>query len=125
MFLVPGLLYRGSEWSNGVSESINNVRLPPLSNAGIKGPQGRMFPVFDMDRVLLAVALTTGSAGDQTPLYYLDFEMDQLTMIARSIGAYIGRLLRALEAGDFEVTRHGLQWTRDPIEVSSSMTPIA
>jgi len=77
-----------------------------------------------MDRVLLAVALSPGSADDHSPLLYVDFEMDQLTMVAHSVGAYVGRLLQALEAGDFEVTRHGLRWTHDPVEISPEMTPL-
>jgi hypothetical protein len=124
VFLVPGLLYRGSEWSIGVFSSISNVRLRALSNAvGIR-PEGKMFPVFDMDKVLLTVELTPSSSEGPTPLYCLDFELDQLTMIARSIDAYVALLLRALESRNFEVTRHGLRWTRDPIGLSRTMTPI-
>lgn len=124
VFLVPGVLYRGSEWSSEAFASISKMRLPALSNADGTGQPATLLPVFDIDRVLLTVALTTEPAGDQTPLFYLDFEMDQLTVIARSIGAYVLRLLRALEAGDFEVTPHGLRWAHDPIEISPEMTPI-
>ena len=122
VFLVPGVLYRGSEWSIETFESISNIRLPALSNAVGTGQPGTLLPLFDMDRVLLTVALPPEPAGE-TPLFYLDFEMDQLTMIARSVGAYVLRLLRALEAGNFEVTHHGLRWAHDPTEISPEMTP--
>ena len=124
VFLVPGVLYRGSGWSSDAFASICNFRLPALSNAGGERPPGKMLPVFDMDKPLLAVALTPESADSKAPLFYLDFEMDQLTMIARSTGAFIGRLLQELESANFDVTRHGLRWTRDPLALSRSMTPI-
>lgn len=124
VWLVPHLSFRGLQRSHAGYQRLRDAELPGVSNDSQKIPRGALFPVFDMDRAAIA-ALTFESPGQPTsPLYLLDFEMDQLTMVAHSMGAFINHLVRELETGNFEITEHGLMWKRDPLRFSRSMTPL-
>jgi cell wall assembly regulator SMI1 len=124
IWMVPDLGFRGLKSSLQAFSMIQNLDLPELSNAEVTFERGSLFPVFDMDKPAFAVRTTRGSRERQSPLYLLDFEMSQLTMVARSVTAFIAHLVRELEASNFLVTEHGLTWRHDPLMVSRTMTPI-
>lgn len=124
VWLVPSLGFRGLGASSQAFSIIQGLELPELSNSEVTFESGSLFPVFDMDKPSLAVIATRGARERESGLYVLDFEMGQLTMIARSMRAYIAHLLSELEAGNFVVTVHGLKWKRDPFRLSRTMTPI-
>ena len=122
--LVPDIGYRGLSRAVQEFSIIRDLELPQLSNAEGKLEPGSLFPVLDMDKIALAVVTTRESRERESPLFFLDFEMAQLTLPAHSVSAFIAHLLRALEACNFEVTRHGLTWSPDPLRLSPTMTPI-
>lgn len=124
IWLVPSVGFRGLGASSQAFSIIQPLELPELSNGEVTFESGSLFPVFDMDKPSLAVIAARGSRQRESALYVLDFEMGQLTMVARSMSAYIAHLYSELEAGNFVVTVHGLKWKRDPIRFSRTMTPI-
>jgi len=82
-----------------------------------------LFPVFNINKVLLNVLTTPGGRRSTSALYMLDAESDALTKVALTIGDFVEPLIRELEAGYVDYTIHGLMWTRDPLRFDPEMEP--
>jgi hypothetical protein len=82
-----------------------------------------VFPVFDMDRVVFVVETASGQRPATSPLYILDLENGQLTLLSYTIRDFIDHLIEEFEAGHVRHTRHGVQWTREPFSLDPRATP--
>jgi hypothetical protein len=123
VFLVPDISFRGLRRSLDRYLMVGDFQLPQPSNFTDRIEPIELFPVLDRDRVALPVMTTSKSRQPTSPLFLLDFEMDQLTMVARSLTDFVEFLLHELERGNYEMTKYGLQWRRPP-PFSRDMTPI-
>lgn len=115
----------------GLARSIYDITkkqkaLPPLSNGAHQLDARELFEIFDVDKPSLCVRTTVGERLTTSPVYFLDPEMDQLTMAARSISDLVEHFISELEAGHVELTKHGIRWTSEAGAFSffdRSMTP--
>ncbi len=124
IWIAPGVGFAGLERSLHMHSTIRDLPLPRLSNGNRAIDANTFFPILDMDKVLLAVATSRGPRELSSPLYLVDYEMDQLTIVARSVGDFISYLLNELDEGNFEVAKNGPAWKQDPLRFSRTMTPI-
>ncbi len=98
-------------------------RLPHLTNGPETFDTAALFPVFNINKVLLNVLTTLAPRAPTSALYMLEAESDTLTKVALTIGDFVEHLIRELEAGHVDYTIHGLMWTRDPLRFDPGMEP--
>ncbi len=98
-------------------------RLPDLTNGPETFDTTALFPVFNLNKVLLNVLTTSAARASTSALYLLDAESDALTKVAHTIRDFIEHLIQELEGGYVNYTIHGAMWTRDPYRYDPAMEP--
>jgi len=83
---------------------------PPLSNASGSIERGELFPVLNIDALLICVRTTLVSRVATSTVVVLDSELDQLTVVASSLGAFFDRLTQELSNGNAAPSEQGITW---------------
>jgi hypothetical protein len=98
-------------------------RLPHLTNGPETFDTAALFPVFNINKVLLNVLTTPAPRAPTSALYMLEAESDTLIKVAHTIRDFIEQLIQTLEGGYVNYTIHGVMWTRDPLSFDPAMEP--
>jgi hypothetical protein len=127
VWLVPDIGFKNIRLAGSIYDITKKQKsLPPLSNGAEQLDARELFEIFDVDKPSLCVRTTVGERIPTSPVYFLDPEMDQFTMAAKSISDLVEHFIRELEAGHVELTEHGIMWTSEAGAFSffdRSMTP--
>src|SRR2546430_4702349 len=89
-------------------------RLPDLTNGPERFDTAALFPIFNLNKVLLNVLTASAARPSTSAFYLLDAESDVLTKVAHNNRDFIQHLIQELEGGYVSYTVHGVMWTRDP-----------
>lgn len=126
--IAPDLDFDSLELSHKVYGSLQyavtrGYRLPDLTNGPEKFDTLALFPVFNINKVLLNVLTNSAIRASTSALYMLEAESDTLTKVAHTIRDFIEQLIQSLEEGYVNYTIHGVMWTRDPLRFDLAMDP--
>jgi hypothetical protein len=109
VWLVPDIGFRNLGLALSIYEIEKKAKsLPRLSNSNGRIEPDELFTVLDVDKPSLCVRTTLGERIPASPVYLLD--VDQLTMVSKSLSALIEHFIGELEAGHVELTEHGIRW---------------
>ena len=115
VWLVPDIGFYNMQVARSIYDITKKQEfLPPLSNATEQLEASELFAIFNVDKPSLCVRTTVDERIAASPVYFLDFEMDQFTMAAKSISDLVAQFIREFEAGHAELTEHGIMWTNGP-----------
>ncbi len=90
---------------------LHRGKLPEVSNAPGWQPIGPIFPLLDVYDMPLCVPTSADDHLKHAPLYYLDLENDQLTLLAWTVREFVEDVIIRLESGQTEHTEHGVFFT--------------
>jgi hypothetical protein len=114
VWLVPGIGFRNMRLARSIYDITKKQEfVPPLSNGAELLEASELFEIFNVDKPSLCVRTTVDERIPASPVYFLDPEMDQFTMVAKSISDLVDRFIRELEAGHVQLTEHGIMWTSE------------
>lgn len=126
--IAPAFDFHSAELAHEVHLSLQygvtrGYRLPDLTNGPETFDTAALFPVFNINKVLINVLTSSARRASTSALYLLDAEFDRLTKVALTVGDFIEHLIQELEAGYVNYTIHGVMWTRDPYRFDPAMEP--
>ncbi len=126
--IAPALDFHSAELAHKEHLSLHHVarhgyQLPNLTNGPETFDTVALFPVLNINKVLLNVLTASPGRAPTSAVYLLDAESDALTKIALTIRDFIEHLIKELEGGYVEYTIHGVMWTRDPFRFDPAMEP--
>jgi hypothetical protein len=122
-WLAPDLGFKPIEVACARYLARRGQRLIPVTNDSAEISLHALFPILDIDKVTLNLPLISRGIGRLVPLFMLDLENNQATVVSRSVRGLIDHLIREFESGNVEYTAEGLTWKRSPYQFPVDMRP--